>query len=117
VLEWWLQAQQRIMKVLGEELLSWMDELLRDSLTPEAFARYMAGLGAERPDMAARNDGSDPYQVLGLEKTASDAEIKKRFRELLFKHHPDTAGAHGNEPELRKVIDAYGQIEKERGWR
>jgi DnaJ-class molecular chaperone len=32
---------------------------------------------------------SDPYSVLGVPKTASDDEIRKAFRKLAKKHHPD----------------------------
>ena len=31
----------------------------------------------------------DYYKVLGVERTASDDEIKKAFRRLARKHHPD----------------------------
>ena len=68
------------------------------------------------PGMVGQPQGFDPYRVLGLEKTASDEEVKKRYRQLLVKLHPDTAGVKGTDFLLQMVIAAYREISKERGW-
>jgi DnaJ-class molecular chaperone len=59
---------------------------------------------------------SDPYKTLGVAKTASEAEIKKAFRSLAKKHHPD---AHpGDEKakqrfqELSAAYDVVGDKDK-----
>lgn len=36
-----------------------------------------------------RKDDFDPYAVLGVERTASDAEIRAAYRDLVAKYHPD----------------------------
>jgi len=46
----------------------------------------------------------DPYEVLGVAKTASDDEVKKAYRKLAMKHHPDKGG----DPEqFKKIQGAY----------
>jgi len=50
----------------------------------------------------------DPYEVLGVPKTASEAEIKKAFRALAKKHHPDKhAGDAGAQKKFQEISGAY----------
>lgn len=51
----------------------------------------------------------DPYEVLGVPRKATEAEIKKAFRSLAKKHHPD---AHGNDPaKVKKFQEISGAYE------
>lgn len=58
----------------------------------------------------------DPYEVLGVAKSASDGEIKKAFRSLAKKHHPDTKGgdaaAQKRFQEISAAYDILGDKEK-----
>jgi len=50
----------------------------------------------------------DPYQVLGVAKSASEADIKKAFRNLAKKHHPDThAGDESAKKRFQEISAAY----------
>ena len=114
-----LREQERILGEMRSNVHRWMDELLRDAFDPESFLRYVGSLGidpSQVPKLPGQQDGLDPYRVLGLEKTATDEEVKKRYRELLIKLHPDTAGVRGTDFLLQIMIAAYQQIAKERRW-
>lgn len=47
---------------------------------------------------------NDPYKILGVDKTASEADIKKAYRAAAKKHHPDKGG---NAEEFKKINEAY----------
>jgi len=53
----------------------------------------------------------DYYSVLGVSKDASDAEIKKAYRKLAMKYHPDhTKGNKGAEEKFKKISEAYAVL-------
>ncbi|MBT4982538.1 MAG: J domain-containing protein [Euryarchaeota archaeon] len=53
----------------------------------------------------------DPYQVLGVSRGASDAEIKKSFRKLARQFHPDrNDGSTAAEAKFKEVQAAYDSI-------
>ena len=60
---------------------------------------------------------TDPYSVLGMSRDASDEEIKKAYRRLSRKYHPDANINNPNkaqaEEKFKEVQQAYDQIMKE----
>ncbi len=60
--------------------------------------------------------GSDPYTVLGVRPSASDAEVRAAHRRLVQLHHPDhNAGSAESARRFEEVQEAYAQIRKLRG--
>ena len=54
---------------------------------------------------------SDYYKILGVNKTASDEEIKKAYRKLAMKYHPDhTKGDKNAEEKFKKISEAYAVL-------
>ncbi len=65
-----------------------------------------------------KNNMTDPYKVLGVSPQASDEEIKKAYRALAVKYHPDN---YVNNPlsdlaeeKMKEINEAYETIRKER---
>lgn len=49
----------------------------------------------------------DPYTILGITRNASDAEIKKAYKQKAMENHPDKGG---DENEFKKINEAYNKI-------
>lgn len=64
--------------------------------------------------------GVDSYAVLGLDRSASDSEIKRAYRKLISQHHPDKLGdvpdelKRRAEERAREINAAYEKIRAER---
>ena len=61
---------------------------------------------------------NDPYQILGVPETASDEEVKRAYRELARKYHPDNY--HDNpladlaQEKMKEINAAYEEINRRR---
>ncbi|MBZ4415960.1 TerB family tellurite resistance protein [Myxococcus sp. RHSTA-1-4] len=92
----------------------------------EALRRAARGLGVSVVDEQAiaadhLGDADDHYAVLGLTPDATDAEVKKAYRQLVAEYHPDKAAHAGREAaeqaarRFQEIRDAYEEIRRLRG--
>ena len=71
-------------------------------------------------NMFYRDVNSD-YTVLGIESNATEEEIKKAYRQMAIRYHPDKVAAMGDEyqkgaqEKFQKIQEAYENIKKQRG--
>lgn len=54
----------------------------------------------------------DYYQILGVDKKANSEEIKKAFRKLAHKYHPDKST--GNEVKFKEISEAYAVLSNDK---
>lgn len=66
-------------------------------------------------------DSQSDYKILGIEITATDEEIKKAYRQMAIRYHPDKVASLGEEyqkgaqEKFQKIQEAYENIKKQRG--
>lgn len=66
-------------------------------------------------------DTESDYKILEIDKSTSDEDLKKAYRRMAIKYHPDKVAALGEEvakaanDKFQKVQQAYENIKKERG--
>ena len=54
----------------------------------------------------------DYYSILGVNKNASPEDIKKAYRKLAMKHHPDRGGDAGKLQEINEAYDTLKDPKK-----
>ena len=87
-----------------------------------SYGGYSSGYGGySSGSQSSTKSKRDPYEILGLSKDATFSEIKKKYRELVKKYHPDILMGKGADEEiiqegtkrLQEINEAY-KILKER---
>ena len=53
----------------------------------------------------------NPYNILGVNQNASEDEIKKAYKKLAMKHHPDKGG---DEKKFKEITEAYRNLTEEK---
>lgn len=90
-----------------------LKEIARAMLLTEQEVDSMLNLGDTSLDSA--------YKVLEVAPTATDDEVKKAYRQLALKHHPDRVASLGEdvqkaaEEKFKQITEAYERIRKARG--
>ena len=70
-----------------------------------------------------KEDLDSAYKVLGINSNSTDLEIKKAYRRMANKFHPDKIGDLGDGPKktaedrFLQIQDAYEKIKKTRGFK
>jgi DnaJ like chaperone protein len=104
--------------VLGSEEETLIRQIARDlGIGDRGYQECLALFG--------RDSLEDAYTALGLERTATDREVKSAYRRLAKEYHPDTLAAKGLSEEfaqyardkIRTVNAAYERIREARGMR
>jgi len=67
------------------------------------------------------SNGKNPYEILGIQRSATVSQVKTRYFELARKHHPDKLDPHTSEEDKKKhedifkeITNAYSKINKEK---
>ena len=89
----------------------------------ETISRYMGVYTSDFESIKAMfvKIVDDAYTILGIDSSVSDDEVKKAYREMAKKNHPDKVAYLGEdvrkaaEKKFQEINDAYDRIKKQRG--
>jgi len=82
------------------------------------YSGYSSGSGS---GYSRSTYNKNPYKVLGIESTATDDEVKKAYRKMAMKYHPDRVAGMSEEmqrnaaEQMKEINEAYETIKSARG--
>ena len=90
--------------------------------------RHVGGSDSNYSDYSGSSNGSsssrsytkDPYRVLGIDSSATDEEVKKAYRRMAMKYHPDRVAGMSEEmqrnaaEQMKEINEAYEVIKQRR---
>lgn len=99
-----------------------VDQLELDMIS--SIANYLGVNTADFNSLKAMyfRDSASDYKILEIEASATDDEVKKAYRKMAVKFHPDKVAALGDDVQraanekFQKVQEAYENIKKKRGF-
>jgi DnaJ like chaperone protein len=105
-------SERRIIFSIGEQL----------GFDRAAIEQLFSFTGSGRTADSGRPSLSRAYEIIGVDKTTSDTELKRAYRRLMSQHHPDKLIAKGLPEEMIKIATektqeikaAYEQIRQHR---
>jgi DnaJ like chaperone protein len=65
--------------------------------------QYQGQAGGHYAGPSSATQLTDAYRILGVEKSATDAEVKRAYRKLMSQHHPDKLVSKGLPEEMIKI--------------
>jgi DnaJ-domain-containing protein 1 len=86
--------------------------LLSINLLLEEYLLGLMKLKASASEFVYHLNESSVYEVLGLDVSATDAEVRKAYRNLAMQHHPDKGG---DKELFQTITEAYEKILEIRG--
>ena len=97
------------------DIMSMQERHLRTKGYEEPHQQYQ-----ERKRSSADTYDKDPYRVLGIDSSATDEEVKKAYRRMAMKYHPDRVADMSEEiqqnaaKQMKEINEAYEVIKSRR---
>lgn len=127
-----VKTEQQVLEEVARQLGFKQNELLYQLSVFEAELRFRQGRGQQsgsnqrnQSTYSAQQSLDDAYQILGVNKSDDDKEVKKAYRKLMSEHHPDKLVSKGlpkqalemAKAKAQDIQAAYEMIKEKRGMR